>query len=125
MLPPGPKSPPLYQIARWLHRPLKLLDDYHRAFGDVFTLRAPGGMAVVVVATPELIKQVLAAEPDVLLAGKGNAPLLEPWLGKFSLLTIDGAEHLRQRRLLSPAFHGERMHAFAATMRGISIPPRL
>ena len=120
MLPPGPKSPALYQIGRWIHRPLKLLDDYHREFGDVFTLRAPGGVPFVIVSTPELIKQVLGADPDVLLAGKGNATLLEPMLGKFSLLTIDGAEHLRQRRLLLPAFHGERMHAFAATMRAIT-----
>jgi cytochrome P450 len=56
----------------------------------------------------------------VLLAGQGNATLLEPMLGKFSLLTLDGAEHLRQRRLLLPAFHGERMHAFAAAMREIT-----
>jgi cytochrome P450 len=118
-LPPGPRSPALVQIARWVARPLQLLDDCQRRFGDVFTLRAPGTIRFVVVADPALIKQVLTAEPEALLAGKGNATLLEPMLGKYSMLTLDGAEHLRQRRLLLPAFHGERMRSYATTMRDI------
>ncbi len=120
MLPPGPRSPALLQIARWVARPLALLDDCQRRFGDVFSLRAPGQGRFIIVATPELIKQVLAADSDVLLAGVGNATLLEPMLGKHSLLTLDGREHLRQRRLLLPSFHGERMHAFERTMREIT-----
>ncbi len=120
MLPPGPRSPALLQIARWVVRPLALLDDCHRRFGDVFSLRAPNGETFVIVSTPELIKQVLAADTDVLLAGVGNATLLEPILGSHSLLTLDGKEHLRQRRLLLPAFHGERMQAFEDAMREIT-----
>ncbi|HEX5063657.1 MAG TPA: cytochrome P450 [Kofleriaceae bacterium] len=120
MLPPGPSSPVLYQIGRWVVQPLELLDDYHARYGDVFSLRWFGGIKFAVVATPELIKQVVSADADVLLAGVGNATLLEPMLGKHSLLTLDGKEHLRQRRLLLPAFHGERMHAFEAAMREIT-----
>ena len=120
VLPPGPREPALVQILRWVARPLELLDACHRRHGDVFTMRAPGGVSFVVVATPELIKQVLAADSDVLLAGVGNATLLEPMLGRHSLLTLDGKEHLRQRRLLLPAFHGERVHGFAAVMREIT-----
>jgi cytochrome P450 len=119
-LPPGPKAPPVVQIARWVARPLSLLAACQQRYGDVFTLRAPRDGAFVIVATPELIKEVLTADPDVLLAGVGNATLLEPLLGRHSLLTLDGAEHLRQRRLLLPAFHGERMHAFASVMREIT-----
>jgi cytochrome P450 len=120
VLPPGPRAPALVQIARWVARPLSLLDDCHARFGDVFSLRAPGGEQFVIVSAPELIKQVLAADTDVLLAGVGNATLLEPMLGRHSLLTLDGREHLRQRRLLLPAFHGERMQAFEDTMREIT-----
>ena len=87
---------------RWVAQPLALLDTCQRRYGDVFSLRAPGGEKFVIVATPDLIKQVLAADTDVLLAGVGNATLLEPMLGKHSLLTLDGREHLRQRRLLLP-----------------------
>ena len=119
-LPPGPRSPALVQIGRWVVHPLRLLADCQRRYGDVFTWRAPGGERFVIVGDPDLIKQVLTADPDTLLAGEGNATLLEPMLGKHSLLTLDGAEHLRQRRLLLPAFHGERMHAFATVMREIT-----
>jgi len=120
MLPPGPRAPALVQIARWVTRPIELMESCQQRFGDVFTWRAPGGVAFVIVADPALIKEVFAADPAVLLAGVGNATVLEPMLGRHSLLTLDGAEHLRQRRLLLPAFHGERMQAFATVMREIA-----
>jgi len=119
-LPPGPSSPPLYQITRWIARPLQLLEECQRTYGDVFTVRAPREGAFVIVAVPELIKEVFAADADVLLAGVGNATILEPILGKHSVLTLDGTEHLRQRRLLLPPFKGERMEAFEAVMREIT-----
>ncbi|HTL36607.1 MAG TPA: cytochrome P450, partial [Kofleriaceae bacterium] len=119
-LPPGPRMPPVMQLLKWVFQPIQLLEDCHREFGDVFTWRGFREGNFVIVSDPELIKQVFAADPDTLLAGVGNAVLLEPLLGSRSLLTLDGAEHLRQRRLLLPSFHGERMHAYAATMRAIT-----
>ncbi|HVK89241.1 MAG TPA: cytochrome P450 [Kofleriaceae bacterium] len=119
-LPPGPRAPSWAQLARWVMRPLPMLDECHREHGDLITLRVPFDGAIIVVASPELIREVLTADGDVLRAGAGNATVVGPLLGKHSLLTLDGAEHLRQRRLLLPAFHGERMHAFATVMRGIT-----
>ncbi len=119
MLPPGPRTPALYQMGRWVVRPLQLLDQCQARYGDVFTLNAPRGERFVIVADPDLIKEILVADPDTLLAGQGNATILEPMLGRYSLLTLDGADHLRQRRLLLPAFHGERMKAYAAVMTEI------
>jgi len=120
MFPPGPRSPALFQIARWVMQPLGMLREYHAKFGDVFTLRTPRNEKFVIVADPDLIKQVVTADPATLLAGKGNATVLEPMLGKFSLLTLDGADHLRQRRLLLPAFHGERMQAYGSVMTEVT-----
>jgi cytochrome P450 len=120
VLPPGPRAPSFIQIARWVVQPLAFLDALQRRFGDVFSLTAPRSGTFVIVSSPELIKQVLAADPDVLLAGRGNAQVVEPILGRHSLLTLDGGEHLRQRRLLLPAFHGERMKAFETVMREIT-----
>jgi cytochrome P450 len=120
-LPPGPRAPALVQIGRWIVHPLRLLDECQRRYGNVFTLQAPGtGNSFVIVGDPDLIKQVLTGDSDTLLAGAGNATILEPMLGKHSLLTLDGPEHLRQRRLLLPAFHGERMQEWANVMREIT-----
>ena len=111
--------PAAAQTARWIARPLPYLDECARKFGDIFTVRWVGAGTMVMVSSPELVKQVFTADADVLYAGQGNA-LLEPMVGKHSLLTLDGAEHLRQRRLLLPSFHGERMQAYAGVMREVT-----
>jgi len=41
-------------------------------------------------------------------------------VGQHSLLLLDGAEHLRQRKMILPAFHGERMHAYGRTMLDVA-----
>ncbi len=69
----------------------------------------------VVVSDPELVKEVFSAGPDELHAGKANV-VLKPFLGEYSLLMLDGAEHLRQRKLLLPPFHGERLATYGETM---------
>ena len=60
---------------------------------------------------PDVVKQVFRGPPEQLRAGEANAPL-GPVLGARSVLLLDGAEHLRQRRLMLPPFHGERMREY-------------
>ena len=116
MLPAGPTTPAALQVLRWIRTPFRVMDECHRRFGDAFTMRLPrmpGG--VVVLADPLAIKDVFGLGPDEGHAGKANF-VLEPIVGKHSLLLLDGAEHLRQRKMILPAFHGERMHAYGRTM---------
>ena len=54
------------------------------------------------------MKAVLTAPPDVLHPGAG-AQLLEPIVGPHSVILLDEAPHMEQRKLLLPAFHGDRM----------------
>lgn len=89
-----------------------------RERGDVFTLHLPLG-PVVVVADPALVKDVFTGDPDVLRAGEGNRPL-EPVVGPESLLLLDGARHLRRRRLVLPPFHGERLKAYENDMAALT-----
>ena len=65
---------------------------------------------------PEVVKQVFQAPADQLRAGEANA-LLGPVLGERSVLLLDGHEHLRQRRLMLPSFHGQRMRAYELVMQ--------
>jgi cytochrome P450 len=69
----------------------------------------------VILAAPEAVKDVFAMSSDAGHAGKANG-VLRPFLGEHSLLLLDGAEHLRQRKMMMPAFHGERMQAYGRTM---------
>jgi cytochrome P450 len=64
---------------------------------------------------PDYVKQVFRGSPEQLRAGEANAPL-GPVLGTRSVLLLDGAEHLRQRRLMLPPFHGERMREYESAM---------
>jgi cytochrome P450 len=115
-LPPGPDTSPALQIFRWMTDPFKLMDECHARFGDTFTMRLPlMPQGIVVISDPHAIKDLFAMGSDEGHAGKANM-VLKPLLGEHSLLVLDGAEHMRQRKMIMPAFHGERMHAYGRTM---------
>jgi cytochrome P450 len=118
-LPPGPKRPAAIQMWEWIVRPIPFLERCQRRYGDFFTIRFPVG-TVVFVSDPEVIKQIFQGNPDVLHAGEANAAPLEPIMGKNSVLLLDGSEHMRQRKLMLPSFHGERMQRYGDLMREIT-----
>jgi cytochrome P450 family 110 len=118
-LPPGPTSPPLLQAMRWVQWPLPFLDECAQHFGETFTLRFPSAPPIVMFSDPDAIKTIFTGDEEDLRAGEANYRL-EPILGKHSLLILDGREHLRERRLLQPPFHGDRMLAYGVVMRDIA-----
>ena len=120
VLPDGPRYPRIVQAWLWLKKPTWFLDRCSQAYGDVFTMRLPLGMNMVHIARPELVKAVFGGDNDVLRAGEANATILEPLVGPHSVLVLDGAEHLRQRKLILPAFHGDRMRAWEAAVGDIT-----
>ena len=118
-LPPGPPGPAFLQTLGYTYWTFPFFEECARRYGDPFTLRMPGFGAFVLMSAPELVKQVFTGDPEQLHAGKANA-MLEPVVGRHSVLLLDGKEHLRQRRLLLPPLHGERMQAYAALMAAIA-----
>ncbi|HLL53826.1 MAG TPA: cytochrome P450 [Myxococcaceae bacterium] len=115
-LPPGPKQPAMVQFAQWILRPFEFMEECQRRFGDTFTWRITGFGNLLLTSAPELIREIYAAPPETVYSGKANE-LLRPVLGNHSLILLDGQEHLRERRLLLPPFHGERMQAYTRVMR--------
>ncbi len=109
-LPPGPRLPMGLQTLAMMTRQRPYLERLRRRFGPVYTTRVISFGASVIVSDPELIRQVFRADPAVLHAGTGSP--LRDVLGPNSLLGIDEAQHLEQRRLLLPPFKGERMRAY-------------
>ena len=114
--PPGPPLPRWAQTLGLLLGSARFLDACRRRYGDVVTLRTLFHPCLVMVFDPELTRQLFRGSPEHLRAGEANA-VLGPIVGPRSLLLLDGAEHLRHRRLLLKPFHGERMRAYEATMR--------
>jgi cytochrome P450 family 135 len=111
-LPPGPRAPAVAQTLAWAVAPTWVMDRCARRLGQAFTLTfAPSGMKLVVISDPEAVKTVFTAPPEVAPSGAGNSPVA-PVMGPSSVIVLTGPEHLRQRKLLLPPFHGERMREY-------------
>jgi cytochrome P450 len=108
---------PLHTVA-WLARPYPFIERARARYGDVFTIHI-GRDTFVVLADPADVKQVFTGDPSVFHAGEGNVILL-PFLGQKSVLLLDDAAHMGQRKLLLPPFHGERMRRHVELMREVA-----
>src|SRR3712207_2251946 len=116
-LPPGPRRLPRWvQTAGFMFAPRLLLGTMHRRYGDMVFMRTLFDPGFVMLFDPGLVKQMCRGPPEQLRAGEANA-VLGPVVGERSVLLLDGAEHLRHRKLLLPPFHGQRMRAYEEVMR--------
>ncbi len=119
-LPPGPREPTALQTVEWIVRPTALLRRAQARYGEPFTVRTAWSDApMVITSDPEEIKRVYAAPPDVLQAGDSSA-FLEPFTGPRSVLILNGEEHLRQRKLMLPAFHGQALKHWTGTIAEVA-----
>lgn len=124
MTPPLPPSPPLPSIVQALllaRSPAWFTRFCQRRYGDVFQLKVrvagldmPG--PVVYLADPKVIVTLFSFDGVAGHAGRANE-ILSPVVGPHSLLSLDGDEHLRERRLLAPAFHGSAIQVLEAAVR--------
>ena len=114
--PPGPRIPSPLATYRLIKTPYQLLESVHREFGDTFTLNLMRPGRVVFVSHPDKVQSVFTTLSRKLVAGQTNS-FLSPFLGENSVLLLDGPRHSRQRRLILPSFHGERMKMFGNLMR--------
>jgi cytochrome P450 len=106
-------------MLQWVRRPLPFLEECHARYGDVFTIRWPKAPPLVMVADQEAVREVFTGNHHELRSGEANLPL-QAALGWQSLLLLDGDEHLRERKLMLPPFHGERMRAYRDTIAEVT-----
>ena len=118
-LPPGPPYPSALQAVGFWTRPFAFLRQCRERYGKRFTIKLPGAPPFVMLTDPAEVKEVFAAPPDALRPGEG-ARVLEPVVGTNSVILLDEAAHMEQRKLMLPAFHGERMERLAGLMEGVA-----
>jgi cytochrome P450 len=118
-LPPGPRQPSAIQTIAWWARPVSFLERCRAEYGNRFTIRLLATPPFVMIADPAQVKEVFTADPSVLHPGEG-ARILEPLVGRHSVILLDESEHLSQRKLMLPAFHGEKMQNLATTMQEVA-----
>ncbi len=112
-LPPGPPGSwrPTLQLIR---NPRAALEGWVRQYGDPFLLNALNG-PVVVTGREDLIRTIHGQDPSIYapFATKTIVPLM----GNGSMLILEGEPHRRERRLLMPMFHGDRMKTYGISMQ--------
>jgi cytochrome P450 len=118
MLPPEPKNSPLVQTLRWAFRPLPFMQECRQRYGDNFSVKFLGfERPMVLLSDPKAIKALYMEREHGLPPGRNI--FLEPILGSRSLLLLEGADHLAHRKLMLPAFHGERMRSYESIVNEI------
>ncbi len=118
-LPAGPTLPAVVQGLWFVTRPVQYFERCRARYGDPFTVRLPSTPAVVLFSDPTAIRDIFTGDDDALRAGEATV-MLRPILGANSLLLLDGERHLRERRMMMPPFHGDRMRAYGETMREVT-----
>ncbi len=118
-LPPGPRAPDLIQSIQFRARPLAYLDTCAQRYGDIFTIRRNGASPSVYISSPSVIQEMLSADQALFepFRQDGASQFL---FGERSLIFREGEGHQRERRLLTPPLHGERLRANANTMASIT-----
>ncbi len=110
--PPAIPLPRLVQVLRFNQRQIEFVFRARRELGEVFRMRGvvPGGP--VITSHPDHVKSLFTAKPEQAPSLTGESPL-RPIVGPNSTLTAVGERHMRQRKLLLPAFHGEAIAKYA------------
>jgi cytochrome P450 len=108
-LPPAVRIPKAVLGAAFSISRRRTMQQLARRYGAAFTVDIPIWGRTVVVADPQLAKQIFTTGPEDL----GNIqPNLSRLLGSGSVFALDGDDHRRRRRLLAPPFHGKSVKNF-------------
>src|SRR5947209_10150165 len=119
-LPPGRSGSRLTQSLVFVRDPLRYNLASRARFGDVWEIKLLSRRdPFVVTAHPDHVQSLLKAKPDDAPSLTGESPL-RPIVGPSSVLTSVGARHMRQRKLLLPAFHGEAVQRYVAMIADVA-----
>lgn len=112
-LPAGPKGA-FFPTIRLIQKPIEVLREWQSEYGNTFTVNRLG-VPTIMTADPQLIGEIYGVR-DVELFDAVVHPAADALFGAHSLLLISGALHQKERKLMMPPFHGERVRVWAETM---------
>ena len=118
-LPPAVEMPKFLRRMKFVFQPFEYLEQNAQTYGDSFSIPQKDGSGVVYFGHPKALEQIFTADTNSLETGKGSR-ILKFLVGDNSVLLLHGSRHQRQRKLLAPPFHGDRMRAYGVTMGEIA-----
>lgn len=109
ILPAGPSSPRLVQALTFALNRNRAMHRARARYGSAFSVDTLNLGRVVMLADPAEVKQLFQVSPEEADTPDIN---LGSVLGPGSLFAIGGDDHRKQRKLLTPPFHGRRLRAY-------------
>ncbi|BAZ13485.1 cytochrome P450 [Calothrix sp. NIES-4071] len=110
-LPNSITSPSVWQLINWIADPIEFQRRCSQKYGDIFSIRLSGVGSYVIIGNPQAIQEIFNQDAKFDI-GRANE-LAKPLIGQNSLMLMDGGRHRRERKLLMPPFHGEKLQAYA------------
>jgi cytochrome P450 len=108
---PGLRSPRFWQKLNYILSPAQYLDTLAQVAPDIADAPVIGtAPTVLLVSHPEGLKQIFNNDAKQFVAPRNR--LLQPVVGDRSIFSLEGQRHRRERKLLMPPFHGDRMRAY-------------
>lgn len=120
-IPDGPNPSSIgrrINMLRWILNPLAILEKRYQQYGDIYVTAKNTLPLIVYVSNPDGIQQIFSAPPESFETSGGSTLL--PLLGEQSLIILDGIAHQRQRKLLMPPFHGDRLKTYGEQIQTIT-----
>ncbi|MEY3867662.1 MAG: hypothetical protein RLZZ338_1553 [Cyanobacteriota bacterium] len=117
-LPDGPKASNFVQLIQWISDPLRYMDECSKQYGDMVTVNWGNYGSIVMVNHPQVMQELFTND-QFEAPGKING-IFKPLVGEQSMFLMERDRHKRQRQLLMPSFHGERMKTYGDQICAIS-----
>lgn len=109
--PDGSTAPRWLQKIQYTQNAIAYMEAAAQRSGDIFNAPVIGDRSVVLfVSNPQALQQIFTNETKQFIAPPNQ--LIQPLVGDRSIFTLAGSRHHRERRLLMPPFHGERMRTY-------------
>ena len=120
-IPKVSKAPVIITTIQAMFNQFGLLERTQKKYGDIFyTPKSSMFPPYVIFSDPKGIEQVFTADPNYFEINQQTSAPVRALLGDYSLVLLDGIEHKRQRKLLMPPFHGERMKSYGQTIADVT-----
>ncbi|MBD2773613.1 cytochrome P450 [Iningainema tapete] len=110
-LPDGSQAPQWLQKIQYVRNSIAYMEAAAQRYGDIFNAPVIGNHAVVLfISNPQALQRIFTNDTKQFITPPNQ--LIQPIVGDYSIFTLSGSRHRRERRLLMPPFHGEHMRTY-------------
>lgn len=100
-LPNTLNTPSFLQKFEWIADPVRYMERASQQYPDIFTAEIIGsGNTLVFVQHPQAIQEILTSARKKFAALGEQNKILQPLIGDYSVILLEGDRHKRRRQLL-------------------------